>query len=442
MLYFVLSIVIRIALKIFFRRITIKGKENIPQGGALIVVGNHPNTFMDPILTALVMLPRQVHFLANGSIFKTRAARMVLNQFNTIPVYRKQDVTDKRDEKNWKAFQKCFDFLSGGGVLLIFPEGTSINERKLRPIKTGTARIALGTEEQHGFNLPLKIVPIGLNYSNPTRFREEVIINIGQPMDVTTYRDAFAANSTEAVFQLTADLQQRLESLIIVTDDREEDDLVRKIEQIYKKHLEADPTFIRDELNLTRNIVRAVNYFQEKNPMLVREVKEKIDNYFSTIREFKLSDYLIERSEKIGAGKLTRYVLYFITGLPVYAAGLLFNYIPYIIPSKIARWISKDEEYRAPIMMTAGIFTFPLYYALMYWLGWQVYPTTWMMMGLTVAMPLSGLFVLQYYKRLKNSRSTLAYYRLTHRKEETLKWFVQQRQEIINLLESAREQYT
>ncbi|MCU0357888.1 MAG: 1-acyl-sn-glycerol-3-phosphate acyltransferase, partial [Cyclobacteriaceae bacterium] len=106
MLYFVLSIVIRIALKIFFRRITIKGKENIPQGGALIVVGNHPNTFMDPILTALVMLPRQVHFLANGSIFKTRAARMVLNQFNTIPVYRKQDVTDKRDEKNWKAFQE------------------------------------------------------------------------------------------------------------------------------------------------------------------------------------------------------------------------------------------------------------------------------------------------------------------------------------------------
>jgi glycerol-3-phosphate O-acyltransferase / dihydroxyacetone phosphate acyltransferase len=441
MLYFVLSLVIRVAIRIFFRKITIQGREHIPSGGAIIVVGNHPNTFMDPILAALVMLPRQVYFLANGSIFKTRAARMVLNQFNTIPVYRKQDVTANRDEKNLKAFQKSFDFLGTGGILLIFPEGTSINERKLRPIRTGTARIALGAEQQHNFALPLTILPIGLNYSNPTRFREEVLINIGKPFDVKQYKEMYQQDNAAAVTQLTANIHQRLESLIVVTDDREEDDLVRKIELIYKKQLAQDPAFIRDELNLTRNIVKAVNYFQDNNPMLVRNVKEKIDNYFNTIREFKVSDYLIERSEKIGAGKLMRYVLYFISGLPVYLAGLVFNYIPYIIPSKIARWISKDEEYRAPIMMTAGIFTFPIYYALMYWLGWQAYPSTWMIMGLTIAMPLTGFFVLQYYKRLKNSRSTLAWYRLTHRKQDTLQWFVQQRQEIINLLESARGQY-
>jgi len=441
MLYSVLSIVIRIALKIFFRKITIHGIENIPTTQPIIVMGNHPNTFMDPILAALVMLPRQVHFLANGSIFKTAAARMVLNQFNTIPVYRKQDVTDKRDEKNLSAFQKCFEFLASGGILLVFPEGNSINERKLRPIKTGTARIALGAEQQQQFQLPLKLLPIGLNYSNPTRFRETVEINIGKPFDVKNYQQSYQENPVETVNALTQEIQKRLASLIVVTDDKEADDLVRKIELIYKKQISLDNNIKNLNVNLTQNIVKALHYFQDNNPKLVREVKEKIDNYFSTIKEFNVSDYLIEKSENVGVGKLIRYILYFISGLPVYITGLFFNYIPFIIPSKIARWISSDEEYRAPIMMTAGIFTFPLYYTLMYILGWQVVPHIYTLLALTLVMPLSGFFVLQYYKRLHNSKSTFAYYRIFKKEKNALQWFSQQRQEIINLLESAREQY-
>jgi glycerol-3-phosphate O-acyltransferase / dihydroxyacetone phosphate acyltransferase len=439
MLYFVLSIVIRIALKIFFRRIQIQGKEHIPSGGPIIVVGNHPNTFMDPILAALVMLPRQVHFLANGSIFRTAAARLVLNQFNTIPVYRQQDVTDKRDEKNLEAFSKCFEFLGKGGVLLIFPEGNSINERKLQPLRTGSARIALGAEHLNDFQLPLTILPIGLNYSNPTRFREDVMINIGKSFDVKGYQQQYNHDPAAAVLALTSEIQQRLTSLIVVTDDKEEDDLVRKIETIYKKQLTLNRKSI--DVNLTQNIVKAVNYFQKHNPVLVREVKEKIDNYFNTIQDFKVSDYLVEKSEAVGFGKLVRYMLYLILGFPVYVTGLLFNYIPFIIPAKIARWISKDEEYRAPIMMTAGIFTFPVYYALMYLLCWTALPERNLMLLLTAVMPLSGFFVLQYYKRLKNSKSTFAYYRIFRKEKSALNWFTEQRQEIIALLESARQQY-
>ncbi|MBX2945820.1 MAG: 1-acyl-sn-glycerol-3-phosphate acyltransferase [Cyclobacteriaceae bacterium] len=441
MLYFTLSIIIRIALKIFFRKITIHGRENIPKTEPLIVMGNHPNTFMDPILAALVILPRQVHFLANGSIFKTAAARLVLNQFNTIPVYRKQDITDNRDEKNLSAFQKCFEFLTGGGILLVFPEGNSINERKLRPIKTGTARIALGVEQQQDFKLPLKLLPIGLNYSNPTRFRESVEINIGKAFDVKNYQQQYQHDPVGAVNALTQEIQQRLAELIVITQDKEADDLVRKIELIYKKQISIDSTLKNLNTNLTQNIVKALHYFQDTDPKLVREVKEKIDSYFATIKEFKVSDYLVEKSEKIGMSKLIRYVLYLISGFPVYITGLLFNYIPFIIPSRIARWISSDEEYRAPIMMTAGIFTFPIYYAIMYILGWQVAPGIITMLVLTVIMPLSGFFVLRYYKRLRNSRSTFAYYRIFKKEKNALHWFSQQRQEIIALLESAQHQY-
>ncbi|MBX2963886.1 MAG: 1-acyl-sn-glycerol-3-phosphate acyltransferase [Cyclobacteriaceae bacterium] len=439
MLYFILSIVIRIALKIFYKRITIHGVENIPKQGPIIVVGNHPNTFMDPILAALIMLPRQVHFLANGSIFKTGIARWGLSYLNAIPVYRKQDEISNRDEKNLAAFQTCFDFLGSGGILLIFPEGNSINERKLRPIRTGTARIALGTQDQHNFNLPLTILPVGLNYSNPTRFRESVVINIGQSFTVNEYHEHYQRDSQAAVLSLTADLQQRMSELIVVTDDREEDDLVRKIELIYKKQFAS--TNRQPEINLTQNIVKAVNYFQEHNPMLVREVKEKIDQYFNTIKEFNISDYLVEKSEAVGRTKLVRYLTYLVSGFPLYISGLVFNYIPYSIPAKIARWISSDEEYKAPIMMTSGIFTFPIFYGLILFLSWILFSSTLITVTLTIVMPVSGLFALHYYKRLKNFRSTLTYYQYFRKNKSIIDWFTQQRQEIISLLESARFQY-
>ncbi len=100
-----------------------------------------------------------------------------------------------------------------------------------------------------------------------------------------------------------------------------------------------------------------------------------------------MTDYLIEKSERIRSEKIFRYILYFVTGFPLYIAGLIFNYTPYSVPSKIANWISKDEEYRAPIMMTAGIVTFPIYYALMYALGWHFFPTPFVILGLTIIMP-------------------------------------------------------
>jgi hypothetical protein len=187
--------------------------------------------------------------------------------------------------------------------------------------------------------------------------------------------------------------------------------------------------------------VRALHYFQKHNPVLVRELKQKIDTYFETIRQFKLNDYLIGKAEDIRQTKLIRYLLYFVTGLPLYFSGLIFNYIPYVIPSKIARWISNDEEYRAPIMMTAGIFTFPVYYTIVYMLSWQLLPSVWIFVALTVLMPVSGFFVLHYYKRIKYARSTFAYYRIFKRDKGVLQWAIDQRDEIIQMLENARQQY-
>jgi 1-acyl-sn-glycerol-3-phosphate acyltransferase len=234
-MYILLKLIVKLALKVFYTDIHVQIKGQIPTNGPLIVVSNHPNTFMDPIVIASV-LPQQVYFLTNGSVFKNSLIGWLLGKMHMIPIYRKEDVNGPTPD-NRASFARCFDFLARKGTLLIFPEGSSVHERRLRKLKTGTARIALGAEAEHNFALGVQILTIGLNYSDPIRFRSELFINVDAPIQVATYEAAYHNDPVEAVNQLTEEMRVRLEKHVIVTRNQEEDDLVRCIEVVYKGRL-------------------------------------------------------------------------------------------------------------------------------------------------------------------------------------------------------------
>ena len=67
MLYFLLKIIFKIALRVFFRRITVRNQHLIPDSGPLLIAANHPNTFMDPIAIA-AFVKQEVFFIAKGTV--------------------------------------------------------------------------------------------------------------------------------------------------------------------------------------------------------------------------------------------------------------------------------------------------------------------------------------------------------------------------------------
>ena len=82
--------------------------------------------------------------------------------------------------------------LIDGGCIYIAPEGTSVVERRVRTIKTGTARIALSAENKSDFNLGTTIIPVGLSYTAPLNFQNEVLLNVGQsPIEVSKLSGSF-----------------------------------------------------------------------------------------------------------------------------------------------------------------------------------------------------------------------------------------------------------
>jgi glycerol-3-phosphate O-acyltransferase/dihydroxyacetone phosphate acyltransferase len=446
MIYSSLRFLLRIAVRIFFKSIHITDKENIPAKGPLIIVANHPNTFMDPIIIATI-LNRKIFFLAKGGLFKSGFAKWLLPKFNMIPVYRKQDEAGDL-HKNEDTFDKCYEHLENNGVILIFPEGTSITERKLREIKTGAARIALGAEAKNDFRLGVKILQIGLNYSNPQFFKSDLFVKIDQPTDVRAYANEYKIDPFKTALQLTEQIKTRLEEHIINIENNYLDSLLANIETIYKIKLARELGFSlkekEEDFILTKNIAERLHYFYESDPLRVSLLDEKMSRYLNALHKLGIPDAIMRKDYRNNSflKNNTLSLLYLIAGFPFYLYGLINNYLPYRIPGLIARKISREREYYAPIAMVTGIFTFLIFYSLQIYLVTKYFHRLPLTLAYFISLPLSGYFTYSYYYSAKYIRAKWLFISLFFSRSTLMANLIQQRLEIIKELDSAKTEYT
>lgn len=182
--YNIVKIYISTGLFFFHKKIIVNGLNNIPSKGAVLFVSNHKNALIDPLLIATTAT-RTIHFLTRASAFKIKFVKWLLSTVNMLPIYRMRDGKETLT-KNEEIFNKCYTILNKKKTLLIFPEGTHDVKRLIRPLSKGFTRIAFGTLEQNP-DLELKIVPVGLNYTDATLFGESVSIYYGRPILVNPY---------------------------------------------------------------------------------------------------------------------------------------------------------------------------------------------------------------------------------------------------------------
>lgn len=447
MLYSFLKIVFKFALKIFFNEYKVIHNADIPTDGPLIVVANHPSTFMDPIIAAS-LLDQEVHFIAKGTLFNSKFNNWFMrNILKAIPVYRRQDNHGKQ-QSNDAIFDQCFQFMEEKGTLIIFPEGTSINERKLRDIKTGTARIALGAEARNNFELGVKILSIGINYSDAPTFRSDVWINVEEVIDVVDYKNEYQQDDRNAVKLLTNKIQENLEKNLIITDNQEEDQFIQNVEAIYKNeiiaHLDLDPKL--HAFTLTKGIEQAVKHFEDLDKSWLENLQQKVATYFEKLEQYDLEDRFLARDKKkeksIFSDSMLR-LLFLILGFPFYLYGLITNYIPYDLPNRIAHALTKDEEYIGPIKMTSGIFTFSFFYILWIYLFQQFIAQGdwWWTVYFAISLPIAGFFAMLYFQRFQNAKTHWRLISIFYKNPNVIGELLTERLAIINDLDWAKEQY-
>ncbi|WP_162497528.1 lysophospholipid acyltransferase family protein [Aureibaculum marinum] len=222
--YQLVKIYISTGLFFFYKKIVVKGKNNIPKKGAILLVANHKNALIDPLLIATT-IPRNIHFLTRASAFKIKIVKWILSTVNMLPIYRLRDGKETL-AKNEEIFNKCFSILNKQRSLLIFPEGTHDIRRWVRPLSKGFTRIAFGVFEKYP-NVQLHIVPVGINYSQADKFAESVSIYYGKPVLANDFYDKNNFNSS--ALKLKEVIREKMKELTTHIEIENYDETLKKL---------------------------------------------------------------------------------------------------------------------------------------------------------------------------------------------------------------------
>jgi 1-acyl-sn-glycerol-3-phosphate acyltransferase len=212
MLYSVLKVIVRLAAKIFCRKIIISNRELLKEKGPMILACNHPNSFLDAVLMD-ILFEQPIWSLTRGDAFLSKKINNILFNLKMLPVYRPTEGVENLSE-NYKTFNACIEIFKRDGVVLIFSEGLCVNEWHLRSLKKGTARLAYKCLQE---NIPLKILPVGINYSSYKRFGKNLFINFGSLLSVNDFDKSLSDGAFNHSFNNT--LSQELKPLVYEIDE-------------------------------------------------------------------------------------------------------------------------------------------------------------------------------------------------------------------------------
>jgi 1-acyl-sn-glycerol-3-phosphate acyltransferase len=232
LLYRLLKIPARIAFYFYCRALTVNNKQLFRKKGPLLISANHPNGFLDAIVLS-TLFKQPIYSLARGDAFANNFYSRILRSLNMLPIYRISEGVENL-EHNYSTFEACIDIFKKGGIVLIFSEGESINDWHLRPLKKGTARLAMTAWSQE---IPLEVLPTGISYGSFRSFGKNISIQFGE---VIAKKDIEANSSSgSSILLFNSLLQERLEKLVYPTNQ-----VPSHVPSLLKKYLLFVPSLI------------------------------------------------------------------------------------------------------------------------------------------------------------------------------------------------------
>jgi len=372
MLYQLFRIPILLLSLTYFRRIYWTGGEHIPANAPTIIASNHSTAFMEQMLVAS-LFRRSVYFWAGGGTFERQQKLTPLfRALHIIPIWRREEGL-KKMQRNKQVFEDSKALLLTNKMLYIAPEGSSVSAKRLQPFKTGTARIALMTAAANNFEKDVFILPTGVNYTNSHQFRSEVMINVGQAINVKHYKQAYAKDPRGTVKQLTKDLKAAIAEQVIEVDAKEDDALVEQLLTLfrnqYKHHEDRLFEHQRNRLPMEQAVAKFVNQLDASRK---EKLRLQMKDYFQALSDYQVDD----RSVKEGGRYATWRWMLALLMTPAEIAGRIGGYLPMRIARLMLHRQIGNKQYWAPMAIAFALIAWSLYAVFLVgigslWLGWN-----------------------------------------------------------------------
>jgi 1-acyl-sn-glycerol-3-phosphate acyltransferase len=341
---------------------------SVPERGPVLLVGNHPNGLVDPVLLADAT-GRGVRFLGKAPLFDMPLLGSVMRGLAVLPVYRAQDGADTRD--NARTFEAVHAALGAGELVCLFPEGKSHDEPALAELKTGAARMALGAEARTDFALGVQVVPVGLVYRAKPRFRSRVAVWTGAPVRLDDLRALHRGDERAAVLALTERIAQALRGVTLELEQWEDLPLLELAERILFTAREG-------RLERLQRFAQALRTLRTREPERVEALAERITTFGERLARLGLrpedlpGKLLTPYRPGAVARYATRSLAVIALGLPLALAGALLWFLPHRLAGALPKRFATPDTL-ATGRLFAGALLFPLWLALLVALAaWRV----------------------------------------------------------------------
>ena len=325
------------------------GRDNINPEDNLIFAPNHQNALMDA-LAVLFTLKGQPVFLARADVFKKKFIASILYSFKILPVYRIRDGYGTLKE-NDEIFKKTIDVLKNRNGLVILPEGNHEGFRRLRQLKKGICRIAFQADDATGNKLPIKIIPVGLEYSNYQRFRQVLTVVYGKPVPISEYRDAYKDKPETALVQLRDRLSDEMKKIMVHIESEEDYDAINELRSIinepYSDNLRF-PKLFRDKV-----LIEKLKRTQNNDPKLYKKIIGLALSVKDNSQLLNI-DYRLLRKKKHTLFRLIAGILSMIATFPLFLFGNIFN-LTFLYLSDLSIRNIKDKQFHSSIRYGASL---------------------------------------------------------------------------------------
>ena len=415
---------------VFYRKVIVLGRENIKPEDHIIFAPNHQNALMDA-LAVLFTHKGQPIFLARADIFKRKTVAAILYFLKILPVYRIRDGFSSV-KGNDEIFVKTINVLKNKNGLVILPEGDHAGFRRLRQLKKGICRVAFQSDEATDFTLKIKIIPVGLEFSNYSRFRQVLTVVYGKPIEVSEYFDSYKVSPERALNELRARLSDEMKGIMVHIESEEDYEAIDELRSMINGRFSDDIRF--PKLFKDRILVNKMNLLKLSNPALFSRICSLSIKIKEKAKEFN-TDYRLLAKRKHPLGWLIAGMIGIVITFPLFIYGNIFNLTFLEIPNLQIRKI-KDPQFHSSIrygISLALAFVFlPLYLILSLF----IFSSWWLGLLIFLTLPLSGLFAWNYYLQFRRIIGGFRIRSLIKQKDEEFNILRKNHAELVNLIAS------
>ncbi|MFK7932692.1 MAG: 1-acyl-sn-glycerol-3-phosphate acyltransferase [Saprospiraceae bacterium] len=418
MLYYILRPIAYFALRVYFRRIYMTGKENIPDKGPIVFAINHPTAFIDPIPITSFFFRYVTHFILRGDMFDTPLAARILKSIKMEPIFRFRDGFDNL-RKNQETMDRMEKHLADGGNITIMAEGIRKHEKRLRPIQKGTARMIFGSYGKYK-NDAIQVVPVGINFTDALKERSFLMYDFGKPIPIKNYIADFEQNDRRAIKKLTQDIGKGMKPRVIHVNKPEDDQVADEVLDVFRneRHFSRSPLLSKDR-SLLESELKLVSQLNELAEEQNKQLKETSSEYNSLLKKYNLNDYIVKQNSRYNFLTIIGLILF----LPIFIIGYLVNILPIKFAYNFVEKKIKDPLFYASVFFAVSMLAYWVYWhAIAFVLAIVDIPQLdwWAELLLLFAIPASGLIALNYKEIFTNWRLAQRFRGLAKAEQEQL----------------------